>query len=192
MLTLGQEVVITNFAKELIRLIRLAIETKPINRVSRRMKNGKVELKRFQSPVNASGNLAKTLRYEITDTRLSIYANDYIYDLVWGKPPSTTASSIDHNLEGKIRKWIDDKGLGQAQEIEILGQKVTLAADKDTMAALITNKIQKHGSSIYLAYQGKNSGLLENIINDNLIKDYNSKFTRQLSEDFKAAFENGN
>jgi len=190
-LTFGQEVVISNFAKELIRLLRLAIETKPINRVSRRVKNGKVELKRFSSPVNASGNLAKTLRYEITETTLKIFANDYIYDLVWGKPPSLSASSIDHNLESKIRKWIDDKGLGQSQEIEIMGQKVTLAADKDTMASLITNKIQKFGSSIYLAHYGKNSGLLENIISDNLIKDYNAKFTKQLSEDFKAAFENG-
>ena len=74
---------------------------------------------------------------------------------------------------------MDEKGI---QSVDI---------DKDTLAQLITNKIQKFGSSIYLAHKGKNSGLLENIINDNLIKNYNSKFTNQLGEDFKAAFMNG-
>jgi len=179
MLTFAMEVVISNFAKDVIKILQNVIREKPIKRVSRRRVKGKYVDKVFYAPVNASGNLAKTLRYEITETRLSIYANDYIYDLVWGKAPSGSASGIDFNLEGKISKWMDEKGI---QSVDI---------DKDTLAQLITNKIQKFGSSIYLAHQGKNSGLLENIINDNLIKDYNSKFTKQLSEDFKAAFMNG-
>jgi hypothetical protein len=179
MLTFAMEVVISNFAKDVIKILQNVIREKPIKRVSRRRVKGKYVDKVFYAPVNASGNLAKTLRYEITETRLSIYANDYIYDLVWGKAPSGSASGIDFNLESKISKWMDEKGI---ESVDI---------DKDTLAQLITNKIQKFGSSIYLAHQGKNSGLLENIINDNLIKDYNSKFTTQLGEDFKAAFMNG-
>ena len=179
MLTLAMELVISNFAKDVIKILQNVIREKPIKRVSRRRVKGKYVDKVFYAPVNASGNLAKTLRYEITETRLSIYANDYIYDLIWGKPPSGSASGIDFNLEGKISKWMDEKGI---QSVDI---------DKDTLAQLITNKIQKFGSSIYLAHKGKNSGLLENIINDNLIKNYNSKFTKQLGEDFKAAFMNG-
>ena len=180
MLTFAMEVVISNFAKDVIKILQNVIREKPIKRVSRRKVKGKYVDKVFYSPVNASGDLAKTLRYEITETRLSIYANDYIYDLVWGKAPSKTAMGIDFNLDAKISKWMGDKGIS------------AIDMDDNTLSTLITNKIQKFGSSIYLAYQGKNSGLLENIINDNLIKDYNSKFTKQLSEDFKAAFENGN
>jgi len=179
MLTFAMEVVISNFAKDVIKILQNVIREKPIKRVSRRRVKGKYVDKVFYAPVNASGNLAKTLRYEITETRLSIYANDYIYDLVWGKAPSGSASGIDFNLESKISKWMDEKGI---ESVDV---------NKDTLAQLITNKIQKFGSSIYLAHQGKNSGLLENIINDNLIKDYNSKFTTQLGEDFKAAFMNG-
>lgn len=179
MLTFAMEVVISNFAKDVIKILQNVIREKPIKRVSRRRVKGKYVDKVFYAPVNASGELAKTLRYEITETRLSIYANDYIYDLVWGKAPSSTASGIDFNLEGKISKWMGEKGI---ESVDV---------DKDTLAQLITNKIQKFGSSIYLAYQGKNSGLLENIISDNLISDYNSKFTKQLGEDFKAAFMNG-
>lgn len=176
MLSLGQTVVIENFAKDLIKLMQLVIRNKPIKRVSRRRIKGKYVDKTFESPVNASGDLAKTLRYELTGTRLSIYANDYIYDLIWGKPPSNTAMGIDHNLDSKISKWMSDKGI---QSVNI---------DKDTLSTLITNKIQKFGSSIYLAHHGSNSGLLENIISDNLIRDYNAKFTQQLGEEFKQTF----
>lgn len=179
MLTFAMEVVISNFAKDVIKILQNVIREKPIKRVSRRRVKGKYVDKVFYAPVNASGELANTLRYEITETRLSIYANDYIYDLVWGKSPSGTASGIYFNLEGKISKWMGEKGI---ESVDV---------DKDTLAQLITNKIQKFGSSIYLAHQGKNSGLLENIISDNLISDYNSKFTKQLGEDFKAAFMNG-
>jgi len=152
MLSLAQEVVISNFAKDLIKLLQRVIREKPIKRVSRRRVKGKYVDKIFYSPVNASGDLAKTLRYELTGTRLSIYANDYIYDLIWGKAPSKTAMGVDFNLENKISKWMSDKGI---ESVDM---------DKDTLAQAITNKIQKFGSSIYLAYQGKNSGLLENII----------------------------
>ena len=179
MLTLGQQVVIESFAKELIKLIQNAIRTKPIKRISRRKVKGKYIDKPFTAPVNASGNLANTLRYELTSTNLSIWANDYIYELVWGKPPGISATSIDHNLESSIRKWMSDKGISST------------TVDNDTLAQLITNKIQKFGSSIYLANHGNNSGLLENIVNDQMIKSYNVKFTQQLKEDFIKAFKDG-
>lgn len=177
MLSLGQQIVIENFAKDLIKLMQNVIRNKPIKRISRRRVNGKYIDKPFESPVNASGNLAKTLRYEITGTRLSIYANDYIYDLIYGKAPSKTAMGIDHNLESKIRSWMSSKGIE------------SINMDDDTLAQRITNKIQKFGSSIYLAHHGQNSGLLENLISDNLIRDYNAKFTQQLESEFKQAWQ---
>ena len=179
MLTLNQQVVIESFAKELIKLLQNVIRTKPIKRVSRRKVKGKYVDKSFTSPVNASGSLANTLRYELTSTHLSIWANDYIYELVWGKPPSKTASENDHNLESSIKSWMQSKGIGSS------------TIDDDTLSHLITNKIQKFGSSIYLAYHGQNSGLLENIVNEQMIKSYNTKFTNQLKEDFIKAFKDG-
>lgn len=176
MLTISQQLVIESFAKELIKLLQDVIRTRPIKRVSRRKVNGKYVDTRFEAPVNASGNLAKTLRYELNDTSLSIYANDYIYDLIWGKPPSKSAMDNDHNLEGKIKSWMSDKGIS------------SLTTSDDNLSHLITNKIQKFGSSIYLAHHGQNSGLLENILNEQMIKNYNAKFTQQLSEEFKAVF----
>lgn len=180
MLTLGQQVIIEAFAKDFIKILQNVIKTKPIKRISRRKEKGKYVDRPFTSPVNASGNLANTLRYELTATHLSIWANDYIYELVWGKPPSLSASEIDHNLEASIRKWIDDKELSAVPII-----------DDDTLAYLMTRKIQKFGSSIYLAHHGQNSGLLENIINEQMIKSYNLKFTEQLKEDFIKAFKDG-
>jgi len=176
MLTIGQELVIESFAKELIKLVQEVIRTKPIKRVSRRKVKGKYVDKAFESPVNASGNLAKTLRYEITDTSLSIYANDYIYDLIWGKAPG---KSLDNNFNDKIKNWMNAKGIQ------------SINASEETVASLIANKIQKFGSSIYLAYNGQNSGLLENIINQQMITNYNLKFTKQLETEFKSIFTNG-
>ena len=165
--------------KDLIKLLQNVIKTKPIKRISRRKVKGKYVDKPFTSPVNASGNLANTLRYELTATHLSIWANDNIYELVWGKPPSLSASDNDHNLEASIRKWMSDKGVSST------------TIDDDSLSHLITRKIQKFGSSIYLAHHGQNSGLLENIINEQMIKSYNLKFTEQLKEDFIKAFKDG-
>jgi hypothetical protein len=175
-LTLGQQIVIENFVKDLIRLIQNVILTKPIKRVSKR--HGQPD-KTFYSPVSASGRLAKEVTYRIMDTGVSLYANDYIYELVYGKRPTLAAGGNDHNLESHIRKWMADKGISAEA-----GQS------DDTLALLITNKIRKYGSSIYLASHGQNSGLLENIIDERIIQEYNAKFTKQLETEFREAFVN--
>jgi len=177
--TIGQYIVIENFTKELVKLIQNAIRTKPIKRVSRRMINGKRVDSTFSAPVSASGRLANEITYQITDTGLSIYANDYIYELIYGKKPTSSMGGNDHNLESQIRQWMQAKGI-----------HAEAGQSDDTLALLITNKIRKYGSSIYLASHGNNSGLLENILSQQLISNYNAKFTQQLAEDFKEAFSN--
>lgn len=177
MLTLGQQIVIENFVKDLVKLIQHAIKTKPIKRVSKR--RGKPD-KTFSAPVSASGRLANEITYKITDQGVSIYANDYIYELVYGKKPQLSAGGNDHNLEADIKKWMAAKG------IRAEGNQ-----SEDTIALLITNKIRKYGSSIYLASHGQNSGLLENVVSNQLIQEYNSKFTKQLETEFQEAFVNG-
>ena len=75
MLTLSQQVLIEQFAKKVIEDLRIVLKTKPIPRKSVRYEQGKRIEKSFSAPVSASGKLANTLRYEITDTQL----------IIWGK-----------------------------------------------------------------------------------------------------------
>jgi len=171
MLTLSQQIVIDEFARELVKMIQNVIRTRPIKRVSLRNKNGKQTRSTFYAPVNASGNLAETLRYELTETNLSIYANDYIYKLIWGDPPNPNNSVSNEDLKA----WFKTKGISPEGDMS-----------EETLASLVKKKIQDHGSSIYLAHQGKNSGLLENIVNEQLISEYNNKFTQQLKTELLA------
>jgi hypothetical protein len=175
LLSLGQQVVIQAFARELVDGIKDAIKNKPIDRVKIRIRGGMISRTHFKAPVYSSGELYRSIKYVLTDTNLSIYANDYIYELIWGVPPNKDNKVSDSS----IKKWIRDKGI----EIE--------KEDEDTIASLITRKIRDYGSSIYLAHYGKNSGLLENIVNDQMINSYNVKFTQQLKEDFIKAFKDG-
>lgn len=173
MLTIGQHIVIEKLAEAILIAIRQAIKTKPLKRVSLRFEKGKQVRREFSAPANASGDMAALTRYEITDTSLIFYAPDYIYDSIFGKRPAGTASSIDHNLESEIKKWIGYKGIESEK------------FDTDQLAYLITNKIQRYGNSIWLYGRGQDSGLLNNIITPNLIKDYNTKFTKQIELEIK-------
>lgn len=170
MLSLEQLNVINNFANEFIELIRVAIKTKPIKRVSRRQVNGKFVDTKFEAPVNASGNLANTLRYEITDTSLSIWANDYIYDLVYGKKPS----QVDITT---IKNWLNDKGISE------------IDTNQDTLARLVSTKIARFGSSIYLATQGNNSGLLDNILSEQIKSEYNANFAKAVELELQSTWQ---
>lgn len=117
--------------------------------------------------VNASGKLADSIRYEVTNNgeTLRVYAEDYIDYLVYGRkngkrPPKDV-----------IRKWIDDKGL------EPVG------ISKDSLAFLIARKIGEQGTTIF---QQGGSTLLSDIITDNLIRETRDKLEDELYVMFKA------
>jgi hypothetical protein len=173
MLTLSQQLIIEQFAAKVVAEIKHVLKTKPLTRKSVRYENGTRKESTFNSPVSASGKLANSVRFELTENELIIYAEDYIYFSIYGRKPTTNSGS--GTLKDKIKKWISDKGI----QSDI---------DKDTLAFLITRKIHREGNSLYLFSGNKNSGLLENIITSQMINEYNSKFTKQLELDIKSEF----
>lgn len=172
MLTIAQTIVVEELANEIISRIATAIKTVPLNRVSVRFENGEEKRTSFTATANASGSLIRSLRFEIVNNGLIVYGNDYIYYLIYGRKPTVSGGS--GVLKDSIRNWIDAKGITPDDGMS-----------KDTLAFLITRKIHRMGNSIYLASNGANSGLLTNILNENIIKKFNSKFTVTVSEEFK-------
>lgn len=173
MLTLYTNVVLEQFAKQVIEQTKQVFKTKNISRKSVRFEGGKKIESTFSSPVSASGSLANSLRYEITDTQLIIYANDYAYFLIYGRKP--TQQNGSGKVKQDIKSWIRAKGIKSD-------------IDENQLAYLISRKIHRFGNSIYLFSGNNNSGLLNNIITEALKKEFNDKFVNQLGEDLQTEF----
>jgi len=172
LLTIAQTIVVEELANEVISRIATAIRTVPLNRVSVRFENGEEKRTSFTATANASGRLINSLRFEIVNDELIVYGNDYIYYLIYGRKQTKNGGS--GVVKSDIRNWIDAKGITPDDGMS-----------KDTLAFLITRKIHRMGNSIYLASGGQNSGLLTNVLNENIIKKFNSKFTVTVADDFK-------
>ena len=105
--------------------------------------------------VNASGRLAKSVRYDVKNSTLTVYAEQYIGALEFGrksgkKPPRDV-----------IRKWIDEKGI------------TPNGISKDSLAFLIQRKIGEEGTTIW---QQGGSDLVSGIFNDALTKEIENDF----------------
>ena len=175
MLTLSQQVIIENLAEKIIDNLRKELLTKPIPRKSVRYEKGVRKETTFQAPVSASGRLVKTLRYEITDNEMVIYADDYIYYSIYGRKPSVNGTKPGKLIDS-IKQWILDKG-------------ITSTINQNQLAYLITRKIHREGNSIYLFSSKKNTGLLENVLTDQMYKEFSDKFTKQLEIDIADEFK---
>lgn len=116
--------------------------------------------------VNASGKLADSVRYEVYDNGVRVYALDYIYYLQFGRkfgkfPPRSV-----------IRKWIDDKGINPTD------------ISKDSLAFLIARKISRQGTTIF--QQGGSdlvSGVIESEFFTNLTQQLIDTFVAELSSE---------
>lgn len=114
----------------------------------------------FQSVVNASGKLAKSIRYEVTNgTVLSFYGNDYIQFLENGRRPGKRPPT------SVIRQWIDDKGI------------IPDGISKDSLAFLIARRMGEEGSTIY---QAGGSDLVSGIFNEALQRSIEAEFAQLL------------
>jgi hypothetical protein len=114
----------------------------------------------FESVVNASGKLAKSIRFEVTNgTVLSIYGNDYIQFLENGRRPGKRPPT------SVILQWIDDKGI------------IPDGISKDSLAFLIARRMGEEGSTIY---QAGGSDLVSGIFNEELQRSIEAEFAQLL------------
>lgn len=140
--------VLNKFGENLVNDIKFAIRNKNLTG------NG---------PSVASGDLVNSVRYEVKENELSIYALQYIGALQYGRKPTVNPIAGNPTLKERIRVWLDQKG------IEPDG------ISKDSLAFLIARKIHREGTSIYQRTQGQSSGLLDDVLNDQLIERIQSE-----------------
>ncbi len=150
-----QNQVLKSTAEEIAANIVYAIKNKPIKRYTKNKGS-------FQSVVNASGALAASVRIEYTPTGFRIWAYDYIDALIYGRRPTTGGG--DGAVLRAITKWIPSKGL-------------------DLNPYAVTSNIHKYGTSIWQAHHGKDSGLLENAINNSVISKLNADLASAFVKD---------
>lgn len=118
-------------------------------------------------PVNASGKLRDSVRYEVSNGTLRVYALGYSYFLEYGRKPGKRPP------KEAIKQWIADKGI------------VPNGISTDSLAYLIARKIGEKGSMIY---QQGGSDLLSSVINDELIDDLKNDFFKAMVADAVGAF----
>ena len=99
--------------------------------------------------VNSSGRLAKSVRFKVTDKKLIVEADDYIYQIEHGRKPGKFPP------RQVILDWIHEK-------------PIPSDISEKSLAFLIGRKIAKEGTEIYK--QG-GSGLLEGVFNDDEFRD---------------------
>lgn len=145
MLTLVQRATLEAIAERLVFEIKARIKTARISNFGK-------------STVDASGELYRSIRSELTDTGFVIYAKEYAYYLEYGRGP--TRNSGDGTLRDRILQWIKDKGITPREGTDEKAYK--------SLAYVITRKIHREGTTIYKQYGGGKSGLFSAVINDTL------------------------
>jgi hypothetical protein len=131
-MTIFEQQLFEQLANDFISQVKVVIKTKPIPRKTKAQGE-------FSSVVNASGRLADSLRSEITENEINVYALAYIDNLIYGQAPSRVETSVF-----EIENWMIDKGL-------------------EFNAVSVLNNLQQYGNSIFQKFQGGNSGLLDDI-----------------------------
>ena len=119
----------------------------------------------FASPVNASGQLADSIKYTIDGYRLKVQGNDYIYYLQHGRKPGGRPPVK------VIRQWIDDKGI------------IPTKGSKDSLAWAIAKKIEQEGTTIYKA---GGSDLVSGIFNEALRNSIEQDFANLIASEISS------
>jgi hypothetical protein len=137
------------------------------------------------SGISASGNLAKSFRYELNPTKLRLYAAAYAGAAEDGRKP--TVNGGNGALREQIRRWIDQKGIVPKPDAN--GRSIS----KDSLAYLISRKIHREGTALFngVDHYGrtKPTGIITGVINDgrldSLKKQLITSFVFQIKQDIK-------
>lgn len=150
----------------------------------------------FQSVVNASGKLAKSIRYEVTNgTVLSFYGNDYIEFLQNGRRPgkvpfdkSSTRYGVKTRGKNKgqprgdfsvLSEWMENKPQAQSR----FGWSGLSDAEKSGLIYAIAQKQKDEGSTIYRA---GGSDLVSGIFNEALQRSIEAEFAQLLVTEIRS------
>jgi hypothetical protein len=138
-----------------------------------------------KSGISASGNLAKSFRYELNPNKLRLYAAAYVGAAEEGRKP--TVNGGNGALREQIRRWIDQKGIVPKPDAN--GRAVS----KDSLAYLISRKIHREGTALFNGTdhygRTKPTGIITGVINDgrldSLKKQLITSFVFQIKQDIK-------
>lgn len=108
--------------------------------------------------VNASGDLYNSIRYEVDNKGLRVYALDYIFNVEYGRAPGKFPP------REAILKWIDEKNL-------------TFDIPVNSLAFLIARKIARKGTEAFI--QG-GTDIVADVITPNLIEEIRQEFAGSL------------
>ena len=154
--------------------------------------------------VNASGDLDKSIRYEVKDGKLTVYGLDYSYYVEKGRkggkrPPfNPNSTKFGVKVRGKnkgkprgdfenISRWLDNKPSARQR----FGYDLKTQAQKASLVYMIANKIAEKGTT---AYQQGGTKLFEDILNPTLIgglqSEINLLFKNVLISQLKSAIVN--
>lgn len=106
--------------------------------------------------LRASGQWARSLRKEVSNTRLAIFGLNYTQQMQNGRAP--TSGGGDGSVRAKILEWVRIKG------IQPTDPKTTL----EQLAFLITRKIHREGIKVPNQYNA--GGVVSNVITEERIK----------------------
>ena len=157
-ITEQQKIALEKFAAQAVLDMKLAVRTK-------RISNNR------QSPVTASGRLDASISYALVSYGVEIYANDYVYYLIYGRKPGRRPPFQ------VIRDWIDDKG--------IIPDAGADERSKDSMAWAVVKKMAKEGTTIYRTFGGNNSGLFDEVFSEEALQE----LTEELADAMFVQFE---
>ena len=135
------------------------------------------------SGIRASGNLQKSLRWDLTDKEFILWGAPYAFTAEFGRGPSQTSGG---DLRAEIRKWIDLKG--------IIPDGIT----KDSLAFVITRSIHNKGTRLFdgsrpdFYGRTKPSEVLNGVINDGRINKLQEDLTTSIVKAIRNTLNDGN
>lgn len=156
-MTVYEREILNDLGRWYVERVKDAIMNKPIRRKSVANPDS------FEATVNASGRLKESVREELTEEALNVYALSYIDKLVFGQPPGERVEVT------AIESWLASKGL-------------------DYNANTVTRYISKFGNSIWLEHEGKNSGLLLDIPLEQKIQEVKEKLLLRTIDEIRSDF----